>query len=68
MPGIVQFDDLRQIGEPAAIFTRKGEGVAFGEVLMKSNDILETRTGIAVGTKRVLMPPGTYKKGWKKKE
>jgi H/ACA ribonucleoprotein complex subunit 4 len=67
IPGILQFDDLRRKGEPAAIFTRKGEVVALGEVVMRTNDILGSGSGIALKTTRVLMPLGTYDKGWKSK-
>lgn len=68
IPGIIQFEDLQNFGEPVAIFTRKGEGVAIGEVKMKTNDILDRRSGIAVRTRRVLMDPGTYLRTWKKKD
>ena len=67
LPGILQFDDLRRKGESAAIFTRKGEAVALGEVVMRTNEILSSTSGIALKTSRVLMPLGTYKKGWKTK-
>lgn len=68
IPGIMQFDDFQKIGEPVAIFSRSGEGVAIGEVKMISKDILKSKSGIAVKTTRVLMEPGTYQKGWKTKE
>jgi H/ACA ribonucleoprotein complex subunit 4 len=67
VPGIVQFDDIIKKGEPIAILTRKGEGVALGEGEMLTKEILEKSSGISVKTIRVLMDPGTYNKGWKKK-
>jgi len=67
VPGIIQFDEFRNSGEPVAIITRKGEGVAVGEVNMLSDQIKEKMSGIAVMTKQVMMRPGTYSKGWKSK-
>ena len=68
IPGIVEFDSVNNRGEPVAIYTKKGEGVALGDTVMQTNDILESSDGIAFRTKRVLMAPGTYQKGWKKKK
>ena len=41
--------------------------MALGEAKMLTKDITENPNGIAVKTIRVLMDPGTYDKGWKKK-
>lgn len=67
IPGIIQFDDIPQKGKPVAILSQKGEGIALGENIMATNEILDSDSGIAVRPIRVLMPPGTYQKGWKSK-
>jgi len=68
IPGIIQFEDILHKGEPVGIFTRRGEGVAIGEASMTTKELLKLKSGYAVKTKRVIMPPGVYKKGWKTKE
>jgi len=65
VPGILLFEEIKCTGQPVAIYTHKGEGVAIGKALMVTDDILNTKSGIALKTTRVLMSPGTYKKGWK---
>jgi H/ACA ribonucleoprotein complex subunit 4 len=67
VPGIIQFEDLRKPGELVAIISRKGEGVALGETVVTTQELLKEKSGIAVKTNKVLMDPGTYQKGWKSK-
>jgi H/ACA ribonucleoprotein complex subunit 4 len=67
VPGIIQFEDLRRPGELVAIVSRKGEGVALGDTAFTTEQLLSEKSGIAVKTTKVLMDPGTYKKGWKSK-
>ena len=68
VPGIMKFDDIRTPGELVAIFSRRGEGIAVGEAAMVTKNILKAKSGIAVRLLWVLMPPGTYDKGWKTKD
>jgi H/ACA ribonucleoprotein complex subunit 4 len=68
VPGISQFEDIQHTGEPMGIITQKGEGVAIGEAMMITPELLREKSGIAVKTNRVLMPTGTYQKGWKGKD
>ncbi len=67
IPGIIQFDDLQKFNEPVAILTRSGEGVAIGQTKILTKDLLNLKNGIAIKPTRVLMEPGKYKKGWKRK-
>ena len=48
-----------------AVLTAKGEGVALGSAEMTSETMVETNQGVAVTPQRILMPTGTYPKGWK---
>jgi H/ACA ribonucleoprotein complex subunit 4 len=68
IPGVISFEDIRYSGEPVAMFSRKGEGVAIGEAQLLGNEILNSKSGIVAKTSRVLMPTGTYQKSWKTKE
>jgi len=68
IPGVIQFEEILYPGEFVAIFTNKLECVAVGRSQMKTSKILDSKSGIAAKTWRVIMPPGTYKKGWKSKE
>ncbi len=65
IPGIAMVDTGIRKGNVVAIKTLKGEAVAIGEALMKTREIMEQDTGIAVDIKRVIMKPGTYPKMWK---
>ena len=68
VPGVMEFEESRRTGEPVAMFTQKGEGVAVGLTKMKTEEILDESSGVVAKTTRVLMTPGTYQKGWKTKE
>ncbi len=64
-PGLVALDSGISKGDRVAVFTAKGEGVALGAAEMSSDTMMETNQGIAVTPDRILMPTGTYPKGWK---
>ncbi|MHB8586508.1 MAG: RNA-guided pseudouridylation complex pseudouridine synthase subunit Cbf5 [Thermoplasmatota archaeon] len=64
-PGIASCDERTQEGELAALFTLKGELVAVGEARLPAKRMVEDNHGVAVQTTRVLMRPGTYRRGWK---
>jgi H/ACA ribonucleoprotein complex subunit 4 len=68
IPGVIQFEEILRRGEFVAMFTQKFEGVAIGRTQMQTTDILDSKSGVMAKTWRVLMAPGTYKKGWKTKE
>jgi H/ACA ribonucleoprotein complex subunit 4 len=65
VPGIVALDSDIVKGDRVAVFTAKGEGVALGAAELPSEAMMETNQGIAVTPDRILMPTGTYPKGWK---
>jgi H/ACA ribonucleoprotein complex subunit 4 len=68
VPGLVAIDSGISIGERVAVLSAKGEGVALGKAELTSEEMLELNQGIAVTPERILMPTGTYPKGWKSKE
>jgi len=67
-PGVLTVETGIERGDLVAVFTQKGEAVSFGRAQMKSMEIFKAATGIVATTDRVLLPPGTYPKGWKAKE
>lgn len=68
VPGLVALDSDITKGDRVAVFTAKGEGVALGAAELSSEAMMETNQGIAVTPDRILMPTGTYPKGWKTAE
>ncbi|MEE9151827.1 MAG: RNA-guided pseudouridylation complex pseudouridine synthase subunit Cbf5 [Thermoplasmata archaeon] len=67
LPGVLQVDSDIKKGDMVALISNKGEGIALGEAILPSKDILEGDEGVAVNTKRVLMVPGTYPRLWRTK-
>ncbi|MCK5547705.1 MAG: RNA-guided pseudouridylation complex pseudouridine synthase subunit Cbf5 [Thermoplasmata archaeon] len=67
IPGIANVNDKVKKGDLVAMMTVKGEGIAVGVALLKSDDMLRRGSGKAIDTKRVLMKRGTYPKSWKPK-
>lgn len=65
--GVISCESGIEKGDFVAVFTQKGEAVAFGQAQMKSHEILRAATGIVASTDRVFLEPGTYPKGWKAK-
>jgi len=65
VPGLVALDSDIVKGDRVAVFTAKGEGVALGLSELSSDQMMEQNQGIAVTPDRILMPTGTYPKGWK---
>jgi H/ACA ribonucleoprotein complex subunit 4 len=68
VPGLVAVDSGIARGDRVAIFSAKGEGVALGKAELTSDEMMELNQGVAVTPERILMPTGTYPKGWKTKE
>ena len=66
VPGVASMDSGIKKGELVALMTAKGEGVALANALLTASQVEATKKGVAADTKRVLMDPGTYPKGWKK--
>ncbi|MHC1623106.1 MAG: RNA-guided pseudouridylation complex pseudouridine synthase subunit Cbf5 [Candidatus Methanospirareceae archaeon] len=66
-PGISRIEEGINIGDSVVLYTVKGEAVCRGEATLNSEDMYRAEKGICVETKKVLMKPGTYPKGWKSK-
>lgn len=65
VPGIASMDSRIKKGELVAFLTAKGEGVALGTSMLTASQVDSMKQGVAADTKRVLMDPGTYPKGWR---
>lgn len=63
-PGVVKVDTGIQAGDDTLIMSLKGEAVALAKAEKDTGTILKDETGIVAATRRVLMPEGTYPKGW----
>lgn len=66
-PGILRVETGIKVGTLVAIFTQKGELVALGKALMRSEEMVSSRRGIAVKPTCVVMKPGIYPPLWKRK-
>jgi H/ACA ribonucleoprotein complex subunit 4 len=64
-PGVLSLDDDVKHGDAVAIFTQKGEAVAWATSLVKAEDVLAMDHGLVAKVQRVLMPRGTYPKMWR---
>ena len=67
VPGISAVEKNLQMGELIGVFTLKGEIISIGELTMSSENIKSSSSGVAAVTRRLIMKPGTYPKGWKSK-
>lgn len=65
VPGVASMAPGVAKGALVALFTAKGEGVALAHAMMTPSQYDSVRKGVVADTKRVLMEPGTYPKGWK---
>lgn len=66
--GIAQLDAGIEAGEGIAILSLKGELVALAEAKMTSREMVDSPSGIAAVSQRVIMRKGTYPRTWKKKD
>jgi H/ACA ribonucleoprotein complex subunit 4 len=62
VPGISKLDESIVPGQIVAVLTLKGELVMLGKSQMTADDILKHERGIAAGSHKVFMLPGTYPK------
>ncbi len=60
IPGVVALHEKIRKGDDVAIFTLKGEIVATGIAQKHTEEVLESKKGIAVKTKRVIMERKIY--------
>lgn len=67
-PGVTCVETGVNKGTVVAVLTLKGEAVALCRAVTESNEILNMDHGVVATVERVLMPRGTYPKGWKTSE
>ncbi len=60
IPGILQLSNGIKRGELVGVYTQKEEGVMLAKALMDSDEIEESKKGIAFKTERILIEPDTY--------
>jgi H/ACA ribonucleoprotein complex subunit 4 len=65
VPGVARASRGLSRGDPVAIYTQKGELVALANSKMSFDEVYESERGVACVVERVVMPSGTYPKGWK---
>jgi H/ACA ribonucleoprotein complex subunit 4 len=65
--GICKADTGIQKGDAVAVFTLMGEAVSIGLARMSTEELMAAKDGQAMDTVRVVMEPGIYPSGWKKK-
>ena len=65
VPGIALIHEGIRKGDSVAMLTLKGELIATGIAQMHTQEIVQRSKGIAVKTKRVIMPRGVYPRRWK---
>lgn len=65
VPGVLSLEADVGRGDVVAVFTQKGEAVAWAKTLASTEEILGMEHGLAAKTLRVLMPRGTYPKMWR---
>ena len=65
IPGIAMLEREIEKGDLVAVYTAKSEGVAIMEAALSSQEIIDSKSGVAAASVRVLMEPRTYPKLWK---
>jgi tRNA pseudouridine55 synthase len=65
VPGVARASRDLAGGDPVVIYSQKGELVALANSKMSFDEIYEAEKGVACVVERVIMPSGTYPKGWK---
>ncbi len=68
VPGIMLIHEGIKKGDTVALLTVKGELVAIGEALMSTEQVIQSSKGIAVKTRRVIMPRGIYPRLWRRRK
>ena len=67
-PGVTSVETGINKGTIVAVLTLKGEAVALCRAVTGSDEIVNMDHGVVATVERVLMPRGTYPKGWKTSE
>lgn len=64
-PGVLSLEGEIKEGSLTAVFSLKFEAVALARAVTSSEQIVDMEHGVVATVERVLMPRGTYPKGWK---
>ena len=68
VPGVLRVSPGIARGDQTAVYTMKGEAVALAEAVMSEQQMREAAKGQAFMTKRIIMQPGTYPRGWRSRK
>lgn len=68
VPGVLRVSPGLARGDLAAVYTMKGEAVALAEAVMSEQQMREAAKGQAFMTRRIIMQPGTYPRGWRSRK
>ncbi len=68
IPGILRVSHGLDKGEMVGVYTQKGEAVALAEATMDEDGITDNAKGHAFETRRIIMAPDAYPKGWRTKK
>ncbi|HDQ59571.1 MAG TPA: hypothetical protein ENN30_00075 [Candidatus Woesearchaeota archaeon] len=68
VPGISKLTDDVKKDSVVAVMTLKDELVGLATALMDSEKISESSSGLAAKMNRIVLPAGTYPKGWVSKK
>ncbi|HVN66077.1 MAG TPA: RNA-guided pseudouridylation complex pseudouridine synthase subunit Cbf5 [Methanomicrobiales archaeon] len=66
--GVVAVEGSFSTKDPVGIFTQKGELVAVAQALAESGKLVPGGAGLVAEPRVVLMEPGTYPRGWRKRK
>lgn len=68
VPGVLRVSPGLARGDQVAVYTLKGEAVALAEAAMSEQQMRDAAKGQAFTTKRIIMQPGTYPRGWRSRK
>ena len=68
VPGVLRVSPGLARGDQTAVYTMKGEAVALAEAVMSEQQMRDAAKGQAFMTKRIIMQPGTYPRGWRSRK
>lgn len=68
VPGVLRVSAGLARGDLVAVYTMKGEAVALAEADMSEQQMRDAAKGQAFTTRRIIMQPGTYPRGWRSRK
>ena len=66
-PGLSSYDEFKK-GETVVLTSMHGELIALGRTLISSKEAGSLKNGLVISPSPVFMEPGTYQRGWKKRD